>query len=391
MGFQFRQPGFAALRTAAIVLILAAGLAASARASEPMVETALHDLDSDSIEARDKGAEMIRAWAGTSPDRVLALVNADSTPEQRERLMGIAREIFFATPRGALGVQFGIGRQIGVGGLDEQYDEGIPIDSTVEGFDSANVLKGGDLLRSIDGSRIRTNLQCQLETISRDKGQIVQIEIEREGRPMRVSVSLGSRRDLRGAQTPTPEVMQAAWKLRLERGTPESSTPPALGAVPALAWAEADRLSTEPVDPDAEIRRAALQRADFQVQRLLPDGSRVAVQREGTPSADLVASGNPRDKVSAGTPQAGMISARPQRFGNGGGENRNVLLKRHQQLQDERTLIRGKIDTVTRLANDPNLSREERQTMRQTSDELQADLAIVQAQMDQIRQILRDR
>lgn len=356
-----------------------------------MIESSLRDLDSDSIETRNKGADVLRAWAGISPDRVLTLITAESTPEQRERLIGIAREIFFTTPRGALGVQFGIVRQIGIGGAEEQYEEGIPIDATVEGFDSGNVLKGGDLLRSIDGSRIRTNLQCQLETISRDKGQIVQIEIEREGRPMRVSVCLGSRRDLRGAQIPTPEIMQAAWKLRLERSVPAQSAPLAIGQIPAAAWAEADRLSAEPIDPDTEIRRASLQRPDFQVQRILPDGSRVTVQREGTPNADLVASGTPREKVSVGTSQAGMISARPQRFGNGGGENRNILLKRHQQLQEERNAVRGRIDNATRMANDPNLTREERQMMRQTSDELQTDLAIIQAQMDQIRQILRDR
>ncbi|MBX3388475.1 MAG: hypothetical protein KF691_03355 [Phycisphaeraceae bacterium] len=392
MGIRIRQPGFAIIRSVAIALALAAGSAPTARASGPLVDSAVRDLENDSIETREKAAETLRAWAGASPDRVLALVNADATPEQRERLIGIAREIFFATPRGALGVQFGIVRQIGVAGAEEQYEEGIPIDATVDGFDSANVLKGGDLLRSIDSCRIRTNLQCQLETISRDKGQIVQIEIEREGRPMRVSVCLGSRRDLRGAQIPSPELMEAAWKLRLGRSASVQPAPLALGAIPAQAWVEADRLSAEPVDPEAEIRRASMQRPDFQVQRVLPDGSRIAVQREGTPTADLVASGNPREKVSSGTPQSSMISMRPQQFVNAvGGENRNALLKRQQRLLEERTLIRGRIDTANRLANDPNLPREQRQIMKQTTDELEADLAIVQAQMDQIRQILRDR
>jgi hypothetical protein len=390
MRLQQRQSGIVVGRRIALAIALLVGSVSSAGVPEATLQTSLRDLDSESLEAREQAAATLRAIAGNSPERLLALITRDSSPEQRERLIGLAHEVFYSTPRGALGVSFGFARQLGMAVAEEQYEEGIPIESTIEGFDSANVLKSGDLLRSVDGFRVRTNLQCQLETISRDKGQIVQLEIEREGRPMRVSVCLGSRRELR-AQTPAPEVMEAAWKLRLARSTAEQSAPPAIASIPALAWAEADRLCKEPIDPESEIRRASLQRPELQIERLLPDGSRMNLQREGTPAADLVATGAPRAKVSTGTPQSRMLASRPQQVVNMPGDNRNVLIKRVQELRTERQLLLGKIEATNLMVTDPNIPREQRQVLRQTLDGLEADLAVIQAQIDQLMQIQRNR
>ncbi|MGH7242449.1 MAG: hypothetical protein ACREJD_03415 [Phycisphaerales bacterium] len=371
-------------------LALFAGTLCAARGPEAVVNSALADLNSESIEARNKGAASLRAWAGLSPDRLLALINHDSSPEQRERLIGLAREVFFATPRGALGVSFGFGRLQAIPAIEEQFEEGIPIESTLAGFDSSNVLKGGDLLRAIDGCRIRTNLQCRLETISRDKGQVVQLEIERDGRPMRVSVTLGSQRDLRN-QLPAPDVIESAWKLRLARNTTDQTGSPAVGAIPAQAWVEADRLIKEPVDPEAEIRRVSLQNPEIQVDRLMPDGSRMNVQRDGTPAADLVATGNPRTRVSTGTPQSRMLASRPQQFMNLPADNRNALIKRAQELRETRKILQDRVEAATRIVNDPNVPREQRQLMRQAVDDLQSELAGIEAQMAQLIQPQRNR
>jgi len=390
MRLQRNQSGFVLGRGFALAIAMLVGTVCAASAPEVTLQTSLRDLDSDSLEVREQAAATLRAIAGNSPDRLLALINRDSSPEQRERLIGLAQEVFYATPRGALGVSFGFARQLGMVVAEEQYEEGIPIESTIEGFDSVNVLKGGDLLRSIDGFRVRTNVQCQLETISRDKGQIVQLEIEREGRPMRVSVCLGSRRELR-AQAPAPEIMEAAWKLRLARCAAEQTAPPAIASVPAMAWAEADRLRKEPIDPEAEIRRASLQRPELQIERLLPDGSRMNLQREGTPAADLVATGSPRSKVSTGTPQSRMLASRPQPAVNVPGDNRNALVKRVQELRLERQMLLAKIEAANMEVTDPKLPRDQRQLMRQTLDGLEADLAVIQAQIDQLVQIQRNR
>ncbi|MBX3380506.1 MAG: hypothetical protein KF805_10455 [Phycisphaeraceae bacterium] len=370
----------------AAALLVAAVPHASIAAGNP----SLPDLNSDSIEVREKAAANLRAWAGTSPDRLLALVNAECTPEQRERLIGLAREVFMATPRGALGVSFGSVRQIGMPVAEELFEEGIPIDMAIEGFDSFTVLKGGDLLRSIDGSRVRTNTQCQQETVSRDKGQVVQLEIEREGRPMRVSVCLGARNDLR-TQPLRPEMLEAAWKLRLARSRPDLTLAPAIGDVPAQAWAEADRLRREPIDPEAQIRRASLQQPELQIERLLPDGSRLNIQREGTPTADLVSTGIPRARVSSGTPQSRLLANRPQQFVNAPGGDRDALLQLEQRLREEQLNLLSRIEATSQLANDPNLPREQRQVMRQTLDVLEADLAVNEARIKGVARARRNR
>jgi len=385
MNCQLRKTGMLLGRGSVVAIALLVGALSPAKGPDAVVGSSLQELDSDSIEVREKGAIALRAWAGQSPDRLLALITRDSSPEQRERLIGLAHDVFASTARGALGVSFGFARQPGMPVADEQFEEGIPIDSALAGFDSANVLKGGDLLRAIDGCRVRTNVQCQLETISRDKGQVVQLEIEREGRPMRVSVCLGSRRELRGAESPAPAMMDAAWKLRLARGTASQATPAAVGAIPAQAWAEADRLAKEPIDPEAEIRRVSMQRPDVQFERVLPNGSRVNLMREGTPTADLVATGNPRAKVTTGTPQARMLAGRPQQFGNVPGEDRNVLIRQMQELKDELQALQRRIDVQTQRANDPQLPREDRQLLRQSIDGLEAERAAIEVQITQLR------
>lgn len=350
----------------------------------------LPDLNSDSLEVREQAAASLRAWAGTSPDRLLSLVSAECTPEQRQRLIGLAREVFMATPRGALGVSFGSARQLGMPVAEELFEEGIPIDMAIEGFDSFTVLKGGDLLRSIDGSRVRTNTQCQQETVSRDKGQVVQLEIEREGRSMRVSVCLGSRGDLR-TQALRPEMLEAAWKLRLARVRPDLMASPPVGEVPVQAWAEADRLKNEPIDAEAQIRRASLQQADFQAERLLPDGSRVNLRREGTPTADLVAGGGPRDRVSSGTPQARLLANRAQQFANIPEGDRNELLQLEQRLRQEQLSLLTRMQAAGEIANDPNMPREQRQLMRQTLDALESDLAVNEARLKDVARARRNR
>jgi len=385
MNCQLRKTGMLLGRGSVVAIALLVGPLSPGKSPDAVVGSSLQELDSDSIEVREKGAIALRAWAGQSPDRLLALITRDSSPEQRERLISIAHDVFSSTARGALGVSFGFARQLVMPISDEQFEEGIPIDSALAGFDSANVLKGGDLLRAIDGCRVRTNVQCQLETISRDKGQVVQLDIEREGRPMRVNVCLGSRRELRGAESPAPAMMDAAWKLRLARGTASQAAPLAVGAIPAQAWAEADRLVKEPIDPEAEIRRASMQRPDVQFERILPDGSRVNLMREGTPTADLVATGNPRSKVMTGTPQARMLAGRPQQLGNNPGEDRNVWMKRLQELKDESRALQRRIDAQAEKANNPQLPREERQLLRQSIDGLEAERAAIDAQINQLR------
>lgn len=371
----------------AAAFVFSAGLAA---ASETPIAQSVEQLDSDSIETREQAATMLRAWAGNSPDRLLSLISRDSSPEQRDRLTSLAHQVFEQTPRGALGVSFAVSRQLGIPSPEEPFEEGIPIDSALPNFDSINVLKNGDLLRSIDGCRVRTNIQCQLETVSRDKGQVVQLEIEREGRPMRVSVCLGSRRELRGAETPSKEIMEAAWKLRLARATSSLPTQTPIGTVPAQAWAEAERLAKEPIDPDAEIRRASMQRSENRFERTTPDG-RTVFTRDGLPEADLVATGTPRTRVSTGTPQSRMLARNPQQFGNGAGENRDAIIRRLVELREEQRGLQQRVSDVSKLVNDPNLPREQRQQLRQMLEGLETELAAIENQALQLNQARRNR
>lgn len=349
----------------------------------------LRDLESESIELRERASSTLRNWAKGSPDRLLAILSSNSTPEQRERVVALAFEAFNSSSRGALGVEFAqLGIRQGLAGEDE-FEEGIPINATIPGFDSGRVLKSGDLLRSIGGVRVRTNQQCRVEIISYDPGQQVRLEIEREGRPMFVTVRLGRWNDLQGGQGApvASQIRQAAWKSRVARNTAVPVTDaPKLQPLPgSLAWVEGDRLVTPLPEKNAFVRDA-----NFQVRsqpELLPqvpgiNNDQYALDRSESPAADMVASGEPRGKVKA---------TRTQNYGRRAEANRDGVAVAVQQLRQQVQALDKQLEMTREALRDPKLTPQERNQYLQRIASLEDQRDSAQVALTQLQEMLRPR
>ncbi|MBS0186445.1 MAG: hypothetical protein JSS51_00150 [Planctomycetes bacterium] len=351
-------------------------------------QPALQLLDSDSVEMREKTCVALKSWAGSSPDKLLSLISPSISAEQRESLVRLAREVFRNSPRGAIGVSFGVGQV-----LDEEiFDEGIPIAAALPNFDSSRVLKSGDLLRAIDGSRIRTLVQCQIATISRDPGQLVQVDIERDGRPMRVALQLGSRaqlREARGREIPSQSILELAWKERLNRTTASLPRESPAGELPNVAWVDGDRLSKEPPDPEAAIRKLAEQPRE--VPNQFPGPNRVALQRSEVPEADMVATGTPRARVGAPVSQVSLLAGNPAAGQNLQLPNRELIRQQLDSLRTENVELLRRMEPLKQLVDDPQTPRETRQLARQEIDAIEAQILEIQIQTRALQQLLRQR
>ncbi len=348
--------------------------------------TCLRELDSNSIQAREKASETLRAWGAGSPERLLSLISPQCSPEQRERLLSLAHESFKNSPRSAMGVSFGP-RWQGLGNAEEIYEEGIPIEGTTRGFDSANVLKPGDILRSVDGVRVRTHIQCRIQTMSHDPRQTVRLEIERDGRPMMVNLVLGYWMDLRSPDSPSAELVQAAWKARLARclpAVPEDTH--AIQPLPgALAWVEGDRLTPEAPGAPAMNRGVNLRaRPDLQPDQIIPlgpqGGSQLNMDRSDSPAADLVASGTPREKISTAT-SPGRLVARTTPGALDLQDNRAA----EQLLRLKVTELQQRIVRNNDLLISPDLTVEQRRQARDELEDLQIQISALRDQIAQLR------
>lgn len=351
--------------------------------------TCLREFESESVEARDKASSTLRTWAKGSPDRLLSLLSSNSTPEQRERVLALAFEAFSSSARGAMGVEFAqLGIRQGLAGEDV-FEEGIPINATIPNFDSGRVLKSGDLLRSIGGVRVRTNVQCRIEIISYDPGQQVRLEIEREGRPMFVTVRLGRWNDLQGGQGApvASQVRQAAWKSRVARST---TVPIADGTqlqpLPgSLAWVEGDRLVTPVPDKNAFVRDANFQvRAQPQLLPQVPgvNDEQYALDRSDSPAADMIASGEPRAKVRA---------ARTQNYGRRAEANRDGIAVAVQQLRLQMQEFDKQLEIAREALRDPKLTPQERNQLVKRINGLEDQRDSAQLTLAQLQEVLRPR
>lgn len=173
----------------------------------------LRALDSPRLEEREAAQAELASNSSITLREVLGLLGEVTalSPEQRARLIGIAREMFVDSPRAAMGVQFG--------GTVEQ---GVAIQSAVEGFDSARVLKPGDAILAVDGEPV-TQSRLRAIIISHDPGEALELKIRRIGEGGReetldATVTLGSMNRLaRGGGYVDVGTLIDAWRERLSR------------------------------------------------------------------------------------------------------------------------------------------------------------------------------
>lgn len=204
---QQRQPGWIAAVLAGVGGVLSVAVAAPA--STPVPTELLDGLKARALSEREAAMEQLTARADVKLDAIdEALARPDLTPEQRQRLLRVAREKFNVSPRAALGVSFDLGPQENV------------IQRPIENFPASKVLKPGDQIIEIDGWKLGRRASFrQVSTarpfiISHDPGDVVPITVMRDGEEVKVQVELGRFDRLQMTMPIDDFELARAWNVR---------------------------------------------------------------------------------------------------------------------------------------------------------------------------------
>lgn len=164
------------------------------------------------------------------------LASPDLTPEQRARLLGIARERFPFESHAGLGVSFSDFRQFGA-----VRAAPVLIRDTVPGFDAALKLRPGDGIVAVTGRMLRDTEDMRAAIISHSPGELMQLSVIRAGLRMEIEVALGDLAALNNGQRPDESTLNRALDLRLERLAADGLARPApvLDGLTIEGWARA--------------------------------------------------------------------------------------------------------------------------------------------------------
>lgn len=197
------------------------------------LEQTFGQLSSPDFQSRQQATEALLA-----DDRLtLAMVEKvlrrpELSEEARTRLLQVGRQIFFRTPRAAMGLQFG-------GNLRDR----VVVDKTFEKFESFRLLEQGDLIVEAGGYRLDgpgSRIMVQSIIISRDPGESLPVVIRRGAQRLELSIPLGRFADLENNANFIPEDRLArAWRMRSaqfrgDRSAAIRVAPPAGGWSPTL-------------------------------------------------------------------------------------------------------------------------------------------------------------
>ncbi|MEK6700842.1 MAG: PDZ domain-containing protein, partial [Planctomycetota bacterium] len=165
-------------------------------------------LDADSVDERESAQRALEGMKISPSVLCEAIRSAQTSPEQRERLALLGPRALYNSMRGALGVSF------------SNFGGEATVGMTQPGFDSVRVLRTGDQILAIDGSRISEYRQVRPLIISRDPGQEIELRVLRSGKIINVRVKLGRFDDLnngmgRGFDAITVSNCEQAWRIRL--------------------------------------------------------------------------------------------------------------------------------------------------------------------------------
>lgn len=167
------------------------------------------DLSGNDFAARQRATEKL--FANDQFDLPLletALKREGLTLEARTRLLAIARQRFYRTPRAALGFQFGMG----------PLRDRIVVGQTFPKFESFTKLEEGDMIVSADGFKLdgpgaRPLLQSII--ISHEPGEKLKLTIRRGARKIDLEITLGKFADLdQGGGALIEDRLARAWRIR---------------------------------------------------------------------------------------------------------------------------------------------------------------------------------
>lgn len=203
----------------------------SPRGDAEIPESLIADLDSTKLLTREEATHRIASSAEFGMGSVRrAMEHSGLSAEQKQRLSSAGYEIFKATPRGAMGVQF-----------EGATASGVMVRPAQAGFDASRVLKADDTIRAIDGRRVEDQEEIRVAIISREPGESLPLTIIRDGVPIEASVRLGSYAELRNSQGLDDSVLAAAWAARKAR-TASGGEAPLVSGLSDEQWAaSADR------------------------------------------------------------------------------------------------------------------------------------------------------
>ncbi len=301
-----------------------------------------------------------------------ALSRTDLTSEQRQRLLSAGYEIFKATPRGAMGVQF-----------EGATAAGVLVRPAQAGFDASRVLKTDDVIRAIDGRRVEEQDEIRVAIISREPGESLPLTIVRDGVPIETSVRLGSYSELRNSQGLDESVLSAAWSYRVAREGGAGAQPPVPSGLSAEQWdlsAQRQRRSlsakNEPThDPfTGEQIRSPLPRP--MIAALAMGGQ---VRDQLLRAADQLAGGGVRirgNEIILINPNQRARAGRGNQIG-GDPTIRNALIARKQALTN-------RLQEIAILLSDRSISAERRAELKAMQVQVSTQSAMIQQEINDL-------
>lgn len=346
------------------------------------LDSLIAKLDDPALMEREVAMTAIRNTPGLSLRGVEAMMQRTSlSPEQRVRLTQVGQSIFMNEPRAAMGVRFS--------GFSDEDDGQVQIDDPTPGWDSARVLRPGDVLRAIEGFRIRTQSEARAAIISYDPGDTVSVDILRNGQPGAVRVRLGRFADLQDQRALQRPVLEAAWRLRAARSAPSLAKPIAIGL------AEDDWTPAAPGDE----RPTRMERMNHPIT-----SEPIRTQMREIPVADLTASGASR---AAGERETGLgadafLSNSGRRDGvvniriNGrGAPGQRVPRDMSRMMLDisrqQRGALQRQIAQIRQMAADPNADAAMATLLRRQAEDLSTQLARLDGEIEELTRDAGDR
>lgn len=326
----------------------------------------LRSLDAPDLAERERAVEALVLSSAVSLREVLGLLSEVTalTPEQRARLMGIAREMFVQSPRAAMGVQFG-----------GTVERGVAIQSAVDGFDSARVIKPGDVIVAVNGQEV-TQSQMRAIILSHDPGESMGLRLLRSGESgseeqIDVRVTLGSMNRLRGGGFIDAGTMMDAWRQRLKRAgvSEEAGQRPIETGIEQAAW-----LAIAQTTARSGVRAGSLDTG--------PGTARAPmVVTTGESRSTWLEPGQSRDSLV----DAEILD--PQRIDRRALE-RMALREELAELQRQLEALRSAVRMNAAAMQSPDLTDAQRSRLRVENQRLAGECGVVELRMTELRGLL---
>jgi hypothetical protein len=283
--------------------------------------------------------------------------------EQQLRLDGLALQVFARGPRAALGISF-----------PPDDRGGVRIMDVVPGFAAADLLVPGDRILTADGLPLTRQAMLRAAILSHAPEERLELTVERHGEILDISVPLGSFGNLRGAATPRPSDLIAAWTLRqsrqdmnARRGNPIA--PERLASNPTVQ----DHGEAEPINPSEPGSSAWL-----------------AVYASGDAPRGVVVGGQPRETAALSLTRLAALDASrsvtledPELMGDAD------LVLQLNILRNERAQVVDDVSRIESLISGPNLDAGGRAMMRRRLEQAREQLGVLEEQIRRIDETRR--